>query len=60
VPTDLSFFHADGDLLVPTDTSRSHWSTNQMHGVAISGALARCEEQAVRSTGRTELAPQIY
>jgi hypothetical protein len=55
VPIELSFFVADGDLLVPTDMARSMWSDNQMHGVAVSGALARCAEQAVRSAGRTDL-----
>jgi hypothetical protein len=55
VPTDISFFRADGDLLVPTEMAQSMWSTNQMHGVAISGALARCAEQVVRSAGRSDL-----
>ncbi len=53
--SELSFFRADGDLLVPTEMAQSMWSGNQMHGVAISGALARSGEQAVRSAGRTEL-----
>jgi hypothetical protein len=52
---ELSFFAADGDLLVPTHMARSMWSENQMHGVAISGALARSAEQAVRSAARAEL-----
>jgi acyl-coenzyme A thioesterase PaaI-like protein len=55
VPTDVSFFRADGDLLVPTEMAQSMWSGNQMHGVAISGALARCAERAVRSAGRSDL-----
>jgi hypothetical protein len=55
VPIELSFFVADGDLLVPTDMARSMWADNQMHGVAVSGALARCAEHAVRSAGRTDL-----
>jgi hypothetical protein len=55
VPTDLSFFRADGHLLIPTDMARSLWGDNHMHGVAISGALARSAEQAVRSAGRTDL-----
>jgi acyl-coenzyme A thioesterase PaaI-like protein len=55
VPTDLSFFRADGALLVPTEMARSRWSDNQMHGVAISGALARCAEQAVLAAGRADL-----
>lgn len=55
MPTDLSFFQTDGQLLIPTDMARSLWSDNQMHGVAISGALARSAEQAVRSAGRVDL-----
>ena len=55
MPSDLSFFRADGHQLVPTDMARSLWSDNQMHGVAISGALARCAEQAVRAAGRDDL-----
>lgn len=55
MPTDLSFFRADGHLLVPTDLARSLWGDNHVHGVAISGALARSAEQAVRSAGRTDL-----
>ncbi len=53
--SELSFFRAQGDLLVPTEMAQSMWSGNQMHGVAISGALARCGEQAVRAAGRHEL-----
>lgn len=68
VPDELSFFTpassadpadaagpAGGDLLVPTDMARSLWSTNQLHGVAISGALARTAERTVRAAGRDDL-----
>jgi hypothetical protein len=55
VSTELSFFRADGDQFVPTEMAQSMWSGNQMHGVAISGLLARCGEQAVRAAGRSEL-----
>lgn len=45
---DLCFFTTpDGDTLHPTDVARSLWSENQMHGVAISGALARGMERAM-------------
>lgn len=44
---DLCFFTADGETLHPTDVARSLWSENQMHGVAISGALARGMERAM-------------
>ena len=41
----------------PTDVARSLWSTTQMHGVAVSGAMARGIEQAVT---RTDLRPARY
>ena len=55
MPHELSFFRADGDLLVPTEMAQSMWADNHMHGVAVSGALARCGEQAVRAAGRDDL-----
>jgi hypothetical protein len=54
---DLSLFELDGEALVPTGIARSMWSENQMHGVAISGALARTIEARVEQTGRSELRP---
>ena len=56
----LSFFTSDGDALVPTDLACSLWSDDQMHGVALSGALARALERAVSDLGRTELRPARY
>lgn len=58
---ELSFFtRGDGDALVPTEIACSLWSDDQMHGVALSGALARALEQAVAETGRTDLRPARY
>jgi len=54
---DLSLFQLDGDVLVPTGIARSMWSDNQMHGVAISGALARTIEGCVHGAGRDDLRP---
>jgi hypothetical protein len=54
---DLSLFEADGDSLVPTGIARSMWSDNQMHGVAISGALSRAIEHCVDDAGRDDLRP---
>ncbi len=54
---DLSLFEADGDALVPTGIARSMWSDNQMHGVAISGALSRAIEHCVDDAGRDDLRP---
>ena len=56
----LSFFTSDGDALVPTELACSLWSEDQMHGVALSGALARALERAVSDLGRTELRPARY
>lgn len=54
---DLSLFERDGAALVPTAIARSMWSENQMHGVAVSGALARAIETCVREAGRDDLRP---
>jgi hypothetical protein len=59
----LSFFRASGaadDALTPTDMARSMWSDDQMHGVAVSGALARGVERRVRELGRDDLVPARY
>ena len=57
-------FTADGDRLVPTDVARSMWSKDQMHGVAVSGALARALEQHLAGLddgrGRPDLVPTRY
>jgi hypothetical protein len=56
----LSFFTSSGDDLVPADLARSLWSENQMHGVALSGALARALERRVADLGRDDLRPARY
>lgn len=56
----LSYFTSSGDDLVPADLARSLWSENQMHGVALSGALARAVERAVADLGRDDLRPARY
>jgi hypothetical protein len=58
---ELSFFtRGDGDVLVPTELACSLWSDDQLHGVALSGALARSLERAAAETGRTDLRPARY
>ena len=58
---ELSFFTlGDGDALVPTELACSLWSDDQVHGVALSGALARSLEHAVAETGRGDLRPARY
>lgn len=46
--------------LVPTAMAQSMWSTDQMHGVALSGALGRSLELAVLALGRDDLLPARY
>lgn len=53
----MAFFEADGDVLTPLDLSRSSWSRDQMHGLALAGALARGIEQKIDAMGRTDLRP---
>lgn len=57
----FSFFTAETtggtEVLTPTDMARSLWSADQMHGVALSGAMARAIEQAVP---REDLRPARY
>jgi hypothetical protein len=56
----LSFFTSAGDDLAPADLARSLWSEDQMHGVALSGALARALERRVAELGRDDLRPARY
>ena len=57
VTDEISFFTRDGDDLMPTPLACSMWSTDQLHGVALSGALARAAEACLAATGRTDLQP---
>jgi hypothetical protein len=50
----------DGAALVPTELACSLWSDDQVHGVALSGALARGLEGAAAETGREDLRPARY
>jgi hypothetical protein len=59
-PVTFSFFTADAGLLVPTDAARSLWSADQMHGVAVSGAMAREIEKALHDRPRDDLRPARY
>jgi acyl-coenzyme A thioesterase PaaI-like protein len=57
VTDQISFFTLDGSDLVPTSLACSMWSDDQMHGVALSGALARAAQRALAAAGRTDLRP---
>ena len=54
---DLAFFTSAAGSLVPTDIARSLWSGNQMHGVALGGALAREIESCAVESGAGDLRP---
>lgn len=56
----LAFFALRGQTLVPTPMAQSMWSADQMHGVAVSGALGRALERAVAALGRDDLRPTRY
>lgn len=56
----LGWFRRDGDAFVPLPLAQSLWSEDQMHGVAVSGLLARALEQQAADTGRPELVPTRY
>ena len=56
----MAMFTLAGDELVPTPLARSMWSAEQMHGVAVSGALARGLELRLAELGRTDLQPASY
>jgi hypothetical protein len=56
----LGFFAVEAGQLVPQPVARGLWGTDQMHGLAISGALGRAIEQAIGERGRTELRAARY
>jgi hypothetical protein len=45
---------------VPLPPALSSWGERQLHGVAVSGLLARALEEALTRIGRTELVPARY
>jgi hypothetical protein len=57
VTTAIGYFERDGDLLLPQQPACSMWSDDQLHGVALSGALARAAEKQLDEVGRPELIP---
>ncbi|MCB0896271.1 MAG: thioesterase family protein [Nocardioides sp.] len=57
----ISFFTPTGDPATPTlqpaPLACSMWSDDQMHGVALSGALSWAAERELAAAGRTDLRP---
>ncbi|HVX53864.1 acyl-CoA thioesterase domain-containing protein [Nocardioides sp.] len=58
--SDFGFFRRDGDRYLPTPLARSLWSEEQMHGVALSGLLARELEAAAGALGKSDFVPGRY
>lgn len=56
----LAFFRATEDGFEPTSMAVSLWGDDHLHGVAISGLLARTLEATVRDAGRGDLVPARY
>ncbi len=54
---DIAFFHEEGTQLIPTEVAKSLWAADQMHGVAISGALGRTADKTIRQLDRGDLIP---
>ena len=57
---EFGWFRRDGDAFTPLPLARSLWSSEQLHGVAISGLLACVVEETVAQLGRAELVPARY
>lgn len=56
----LGWFRRVGEVFEPLPLAQSLWRSDQMHGVAVSGLLARALEGAVVAAGRQELVPARY
>lgn len=58
-PGDLAFFDPGSDRgdVLPTVLARSGWGADHLHGVALSGVLARELQYAVTELGRDDLRP---
>lgn len=50
----------DGDVFAPLPLAKAAWKDDQVHGVAISGLIARAIENEVAAAGRTDLVPARY
>lgn len=54
---EAGWFRRDGTQFTPLPLARSLWNENQLHGVAVSGLLARATEEALVDLGRGDLVP---
>lgn len=58
--SDIGFFEHDGDRFRPLEMACSLWSKDQMHGIALSGLLARGLEAAATELGKGDYLPSRY
>jgi hypothetical protein len=56
----LAFFRPGENGFEPTGMAVSLWGEDHLHGVAVSGLLARALEGAARDAGREDLVPARY
>ena len=56
----FAWFRSSAEGLDPLPLAQSLWREDQMHGVAVSGLLARALEQALDAAGRSGLVPARY
>ena len=54
------YFRPDGDQFIPLELAQSDWNAKQMHGVAVSGLLARGAEHALAELGRSDMVPARF
>ncbi|MFM9376952.1 thioesterase family protein [Gordonia sp. VNK21] len=54
------YFEPDGELFRPLSLAKSDWNPQQMHGVAVSGLLARGAEHALAGLGRSDMSPARF
>ena len=58
--SEAAWFRRAGEVLEPLPAARSSWGEQQIHGVAVSGLLARALENELARIGRTDLVPVRY
>lgn len=56
----LGWFRREDDVFQPLPLAQALWREDQLHGVAVSGLLARAMERAVVDLGREDLVPARY
>jgi hypothetical protein len=57
---ELGWFRSADEAFEPLPLARGMWGENQLHGVAVSGLLARALETTLVGIGRSDLVPTRY